>query len=303
MEFIDIVGSTALATELGDARWKELLTRFRRVVRAELKRFGGREQDTAGDGFFATFAEPAQGLRAAVSVAGAVQELGVDVRAGVHTGETEEMDGSLGGIAVHVAARVMSLAGPAEVLVTSTGRLVAREPASGKSRVSIPLGADPCRCKIAFGFGSVWLAKNVVAVYGGKAGTSRWVIQRIDELSGKRETTFRLPADAVFGAIATGGGAVWVLQTDGTLMRIDPSTNRVVARYTTGAVETNIQAAAVLDGVAWIAAGPVVDRVEISNGRKAEVAMPKGVWAGGIAADPVTRTLWIKNGGRPSGAA
>ena len=93
MYFIDIVGSTALATELGDARWRELLTRFRRLVRGELKRFGGREQDTAGDGFFATFAEPAQALRAAVAVAGAVQELGVDVRTGVHTGEIEEVDG------------------------------------------------------------------------------------------------------------------------------------------------------------------------------------------------------------------
>src|SRR5690242_17158491 len=122
MYFIDIVGSTALATELGDARWRELLTRFRRVVRGELKRFGGREQDTAGNGFFATFTEPAQALRAAVFIAGAVQELGVDVRTGIHTGETEEIDGNVGGIAVHVAARVMGLAGPAEVLVTSTVR-------------------------------------------------------------------------------------------------------------------------------------------------------------------------------------
>ncbi len=122
MYFIDIVGSTALATDLGDARWHELLTRFRRLVRGELKRFGGREQDTAGDGFFATFMEPAQALRAAVAIAAAVQELGVDVRTGIHTGEIEEVDGNVGGIAVHVAARVMGLAGAAEVLVTSTVR-------------------------------------------------------------------------------------------------------------------------------------------------------------------------------------
>jgi class 3 adenylate cyclase len=120
--FLDIVGSTALATELGDARWRELLTRFRRVVRTELKRFGGREQDTAGDGFFATFAEPAQALRAAAAIARAVQQVGVDVRTGIHTGECEEIDGKLGGIAVHVGARVMSLAGPAEAFVTSTVR-------------------------------------------------------------------------------------------------------------------------------------------------------------------------------------
>src|SRR5437879_10036666 len=110
MLLVDIVGSTALATQLGDARWRELLTRFRRVVRGELRRYGGREQDTTGDGFFATFSEPAQALRAAAATAAAVQELGLDVRAGVHTGESEEIDGRLGGIAVHVGARVMALA-------------------------------------------------------------------------------------------------------------------------------------------------------------------------------------------------
>ena len=88
--FLDIVGSTALASELGDARWRELLTRFRRIVREELKRHGGREQDTAGDGFFATFAEPARALSCAAAIVLTVQQLGIDVRAGVHTGECEE---------------------------------------------------------------------------------------------------------------------------------------------------------------------------------------------------------------------
>lgn len=517
MYFIDIVGSTALATDLGDARWHELLTRFRRLVRGELKRFGGREQDTAGDGFFATFMEPAQALRAAVAIAAAVQELGVDVRTGIHTGEIEEVDGNVGGIAVHVAARVMGLAGAAEVLVTSTvrdlvsgsdatfedrglhelkgvegsrhvfsltavemrlpqplspeeaaerlahvvpvkvsrrarvvlavagaivlvaavaggvlalrggaanervdliqldarsghitqtvhgrsldhnptlwfnegtiwqmkgaskARLVARDAASGESRVSIPLGVNPCDCKIAFGFGSVWLAQNKISTKGASAGTLRWEIQRIDELSGRRLTTVLLPPDAVFGAIATGNGSVWVLQTDGMLDRIDPSGNRITARYNTRAIETDIlevvggyvwicecefnqvrrfdartrtartfkiaenafivpvvaskvtlfdpgngtvtvmdpqtgheqspvglagqpQAAAVLDGIAWIAAGPVVDRVNITTGKKSEIDMPKGVWAAGIAADPATHTLWVKSG-RPQNNA
>ena len=118
--FLDIVGSTALASELGDARWRELLTRFRRIVREELKRHGGREQDTAGDGFFATFAEPARALSCAAAIVLTVQQLGIDVRAGVHTGECEEIDGKLGGIAVHIASRIMALAGPAEVLTTGT---------------------------------------------------------------------------------------------------------------------------------------------------------------------------------------
>ena len=89
-------------------------------MRTELRRHGGREQDTAGDGFFAAFEEPGAGLAAAAAVTAAVQHLGVDVRSGVHVGECEEIDGKIGGIAAHIGARVMSLAGPAEVLATRT---------------------------------------------------------------------------------------------------------------------------------------------------------------------------------------
>src|SRR4051812_26819503 len=108
--FLDIVGSTALAAELGDRRFRDLFTRFWQVVRAELKRRGGREQDPAGDGLAATFTEPAQALRAAAAIVAAVQTLGVDVRAGIHTGECEVVDGKLRGLAVHIGARVMALA-------------------------------------------------------------------------------------------------------------------------------------------------------------------------------------------------
>jgi class 3 adenylate cyclase len=120
--FLDIVGSTSLAAELGDARWRVVLARFRQLVRRELKRCGGREQDTAGDGFFATFDEPVQALRCAAAIVAGVQELGIDVRAGVHTGECEQIDGKLGGIAVHIGARVMSLGGAAAVVSTGTVR-------------------------------------------------------------------------------------------------------------------------------------------------------------------------------------
>src|SRR3954466_5659000 len=120
--FLDIVGSTTIARELGDARWRVVLGRFREVVRRELKRHNGREADTAGDGFFATFSEPVQALRCAAGITLAVQELGLDVRAGVHTGECEEIDGKLGGIAVHIGARVMSLGGAADVLATGTAK-------------------------------------------------------------------------------------------------------------------------------------------------------------------------------------
>ena len=120
--FTDIVGSTAKAVELGDRAWRELLTRHHSVIREELARHRGRELDTAGDGFFASFDGPARAIRCARCISNAVSELGIDVRAGLHTGECEVIDGKVGGIAVHIGARVASEAGPGEVLVSSTVR-------------------------------------------------------------------------------------------------------------------------------------------------------------------------------------
>ena len=120
--FTDIVGSTDIATEIGDRRWRELLARHHGLVRKELKRFGGREIDTAGDGFFATFEAPAAGIRCACAASEAVHELGVDIRAGIHVGECELMGKKVGGIAVHTGARVLSVTGPGEVLVTATAK-------------------------------------------------------------------------------------------------------------------------------------------------------------------------------------
>ncbi len=118
--FIDIVGSTQRAAELGDRRWKELIERFYTVVRHELTRFRGQELDTAGDGVFAAFDGPARGIRCAQRIVEAVRLLDLDVRAGLHTGECESMGDKLGGIAVHIGARVASLAGRGEVLVSGT---------------------------------------------------------------------------------------------------------------------------------------------------------------------------------------
>jgi streptogramin lyase len=120
--FFDVVQSTALASELGDKRWGELLVRMRRVVARELKQGRGREQDFSGDGFLAVFSEPAQAVRTAVSIIAALHRLGLDVRCGVHSGECEVIDGKMRGIAVHIGARVMALAEPCAVLVTGTVR-------------------------------------------------------------------------------------------------------------------------------------------------------------------------------------
>ena len=118
--FTDIVGSTEKAAELGDRRWRELLDSHHALVRKELARFRGREIDTAGDGFFATFDGPARAIRCAYTISDNVRQLGIQVRAGLHTGECELMGDKVGGIAVHIGARVLSKAGPSEVLVSST---------------------------------------------------------------------------------------------------------------------------------------------------------------------------------------
>ena len=122
MLFTDIVGSTERAAELGDRAWRDLLERHHAVVRRELKAFHGREIDTAGDGFFALFEAPERAVRCAESIIAAVGSLGLQVRAGVHTGECEVIGGGVGGMAVHIGARVAALAGPGEVLVTGSVR-------------------------------------------------------------------------------------------------------------------------------------------------------------------------------------
>ena len=118
--FTDIVDSTRTAAELGDRRWREALERHQRTVRSALDRFDGHEVKTIGDGFLATFDGPARAIRCAQAILDSSEELGVHVRAGVHTGECEVMGEDIGGIAVHIAARVSSLAGPNEVLVSRT---------------------------------------------------------------------------------------------------------------------------------------------------------------------------------------
>ena len=120
--FTDLVGSTAHAAELGDRRWRDLLEQHHAAVRRELGRFDGREVDTAGDGFLATFDGPARAVRCARSIVESVQPLGLGVRAGLHTGEVELADGKVAGIAVNIGARVAAEAGPGEVLVSGTVR-------------------------------------------------------------------------------------------------------------------------------------------------------------------------------------
>jgi class 3 adenylate cyclase len=519
--FVDIVGSTALASRIGDHRWRDLLSRFHRLVRVEVRRRDGRDQDTAGDGVLATFSEPARAVEAAAAIIGAVHDLGLDVRAGIHTGEVGTIDGKLQGIAVNIGARVVALADAAEILTTGTvkdlvvgstatfeergahtlkgvegtwqvysvrelngrplpqpltveeaearldaltaaerpfyrrravlagvglavitaavavpllaaggkapkaakpkdpislvridgehgrvasvvrdralgrenwsnlwaaggnlwqlighdrGRLIARNIRTGRVVRSLPLGLDACSCRVAFGFGSVWLVTDDAVLTGPNAGQTLVSVSRIDELSGRRHR-ITWPGDVAEGTIATGNGAVWVLQNDATLVRIDPASNRVTGRYDTRAVETHtlipvagyewicvcvvnqvirydatarrgktfnipVQAeivgvdstdgktlwlldaqgatltrmnpktgktdvplglggephqAVVALGAVWAAAGRIVQRIDLQTKERTTIAMPQGVWAGSIAADPRTGTIWVGN--------
>ena len=118
--FTDIVASTEKQSALGGRGWKDLIQRHHAIVREALQRWHGVEADTAGDGFYATFDGPARAVRCAIDIAQRVRELGIEVRAGVHTGECEIVDGKCTGIAVSIGARVMARAGPSEVLVSQT---------------------------------------------------------------------------------------------------------------------------------------------------------------------------------------
>jgi class 3 adenylate cyclase len=147
--FTDIVGSTSRAAELGDRKWRELLERHHAVVRGMLARYRGSEVDTAGDGFFATFDGPARAIWCAQAIAGAVQALGLEVRAGLHTGEVETIDDKIGGIAVTIGARVGAAAGPSEVLVSQTVKdLVAGSGVSFEDRGERELKGVPDRWRL-----------------------------------------------------------------------------------------------------------------------------------------------------------
>src|SRR3954454_1636551 len=140
----DIVGSTERAAELGDRRWRERLEDHHAIIRSELAAFGGEEVDTAGDGFLATFEGPGRAIRAARTITEKLQALGIPIRAGVHTGECERIAGKVGGIAVHIVARIADAAQPGEILVSRTvkdlvaGSGIAFEDRGGRALKGVP---------------------------------------------------------------------------------------------------------------------------------------------------------------------
>jgi class 3 adenylate cyclase len=232
--FFDVVQSTALASELGDKRWGELLVQMRRAVSRELKRGGGREQDFSGDGFLVVFSEPAQAVRTATTIIGSLHELGLDVRCGVHAGECQVIDGKMRGIAVHIGARVMALAGAAEVLVTGTVRDLV---------VGSGIRFDEVGVHELKGVEGAWLVYRAVEVDGNPVTqplareTALATIGALDLARGGRRQRLKIAAAvAVIAAAAAvavpllvfGGGSAASRFGTNSLVRIDPRTGHAL---------------------------------------------------------------------------
>ena len=135
--FTDIVDSTMRAGQIGDRRWKELIGRHHAIIRRELKRFGGRESIAAGDGFFASFGEPAAAIRCACVASEAVRQLGIEIRAVCISENASRSGNKLGGLTVVVGARVMSLGGAGDVLITGSTRELPLGGAEPDSRIAV----------------------------------------------------------------------------------------------------------------------------------------------------------------------
>lgn len=285
--FTDIVGSTELAARLGDRGWKALVARHNSLVRRELKRFGGRELDTAGDGFFVMFERPAQAIDCAWAIIDALRPLEIDIRAGIHMGEVEVMGGKVGGIAVHAASRVLGLAKPGQIYVTGIvhdvvagsdirfadqgihelrgvpgeWRVFAVEEAATDRALPVDEPADPTAHRrswtpilVALGLGAL-VAAGVIAVILAGYGSGRPVVPHANSILriGASDNRFvaLVDIDDPTG-ITADGPAVWVLSLRGrTATRIDPTTG-AAAHVGLPAAPTGIAAA---NGALWITTG------------------------------------------------
>jgi len=331
--FTDIVGSTQRAAELGDRRWRQLLARHHAIVRRLLKRHGGREIDTAGDGFFATFDQPAQAIECAVAIGRGVRSLGIEVRAGIHMGEVEMTVDKVAGIAVHIGSRVMSTAGPGEVVVSNTvrdllsgsefrfedrgvkelkgvpgeWRLAAVTEVPGlEEDEAIPEEVPPTKRRrfpvplavvIVLGVVAVLLIPPLVTGGGGKTGglaaPAVNTVARIDPSAGK--VLGVIPVGRTPIAIAASNGKVWVANfDDGTVQSIDPSDNHASSAIGLG-FDQAPTGIAVGGGFVWItnATTGVVYRLDPSQSH-AIVSIDLGSGINGVAYGE--GAVWIANG-------
>jgi len=268
--FTDIVGSTAIAAEMGNTRWVELTARHHRIIRRQLGRFGGREIDTAGDGFFVTFERPADAIRCAVAATEAVRELGIEIRAGVGFGELESAGGKPGGLVVNTAARVMSVGGPGEVLVPAS----VREIVSGAGITFAEHGVHRLK-----GLDGEFRLSSVTGVDGAEVAPpleeEQAAARRRDIFPARAKRT-ALIAGIVVGVVAV-GAVVWFLLGGGpgeppatpgplrsAVAMIDPETGHVGASVPIGGADNRFRDAlrfvdhpmVVGEGGVWLLAAP-----------------------------------------------
>jgi class 3 adenylate cyclase/streptogramin lyase len=211
---LDVVGSTHIAAELGDARYRELSSRFNRFVRASLKRFGGKEEDHAGDGFFATFPQPDRAIRCAAALAEEVRSLGIEIRSGIHTGQTEDQAGKTHGIAVVIGARVMSLADAGEILVTST----TKELTTGSG-----FGFEDFSAHELKGVPGTWLVFAVTAVDGAERSRPLRATEAAERLSAIQPPTGRERPRRAALVVAGLAGLVTIVAVAYAIAREEPS--------------------------------------------------------------------------------
>ncbi|HUG47547.1 MAG TPA: adenylate/guanylate cyclase domain-containing protein [Candidatus Limnocylindria bacterium] len=330
--FTDIVGSTELATQLGDRGWKSLVARHHAIVRRQLKRFGGRELDTAGDGFFVMFDRPAQAIDCAWAIIDALRPLNIDIRAAVHMGEVEVMGGKVGGIAVHAASRVLGLAKPGQIYVTGIvhdvvagsdirfadqgvhelrgvpgeWRLFAVEETATDRALPLEEPADPTARRrswtpilAALGLGGLATAGAIAVLLANSAPPPAPIEPRpnsVLRIEGPSRAFGSLVEISDPTDIEMGEGALWVISQSGrTLNRVDPAT-RAVTPIGLPASPTGM---AIGGGSVWMTAGfgtagggGSLLRVGL-NSRTLEPSMALGDGVEGVAVGE--GSVWVTN--------
>jgi class 3 adenylate cyclase/streptogramin lyase len=280
--FTDIVGSTELAATLGDRRWRELQARHHRTVRSVLRRHGGREVDTAGDGLFATFDQPARAIDAALGMHASLAPLGIGIRAGIHTGEVERRGREVGGIAVHIGARVMAAATTGETLVTAT----VRQLVTGAEFVFADHG--PTTLKGVEGEWHLYAVSGPPDQVAPPAGTSA---------EGRRRVAWSWPIIAVGGVVTVAVLGAALLLPRALAGPVIPAVDEV-GRLPAGGTSFDLAVGvgqrptgiAVADGVVWIsnAADETLSTIDASSGERiADPAIggrPTGIAVGGGSA-------------------
>lgn len=318
--FVDIVSSTELASRIGDAAWQRLLGQYYAAVRDRLKRFGGRQIDTAGDGLFAAFEVPADAISCALSIRDLAAELGFEIRAGLHMGEAQTIEGKVGGIAVHIGARIAAAAGAGEVLVSGTLKeLVEGSGLSFEQRGEVELKGVPGRWRLFLALPPVVIGASATVVEApglrtqSRPGAAQGALGRFLPRSlfvrgvgvaGVAVVLVVVAAGILVGkgtakpTPAPGGNAVASPSTvpsvpveANSLGRLDPSTGTVLSDRSVGAQPSGIAVAA--DGSIWVTntTAGTVSRLDASGTTVVQTIQGVGVSPTGIAISPTTAAV------------